>query len=244
MSYQVDLLALQTVLGVWKDHGAFPAAPGGVLLDLLPAGWGDQALGEWRDALPERRWGRLGPERLGDPFTLDQGSFLADADDADLVLVRAHGAPNALGTLAALQLDGAAIAAGAGSSRPAFWLLDACATGRYLDPARSHGSADREGNNLLSGIQRRLALGALLSVESVSQGAASLWWPTLVAEPGLPIGELIRRGTAAAVAAYRGSEDPAVFPDGLLPRPGDPASNLHNARTPMLWVGDPLTVLE
>jgi len=243
MSYERDLVGLATVLGVWRDHGAFPAASRAVLLDLLPAPWRDSALAAWQDTFPGRQWGLFGPEVLNQPFTLDHGAFFADADDAGMVLVRAHGGPNLLSTLAALQLDGAAIAASAASARPAFWMVDACATARYLDPARSHFLADREGNNLLAGIQRRLAVGAWLSVEKVAQGAGSLWWPTVVAEAGLTAGELARRAAAAAVAAYRGDDGAPGVPVGL-PQPAGEASNLRNARTPMLWVGDPLTVVE
>ena len=243
MSYERDLLALATVLGVWHDQGAFPAPGKAALLDLLPAPWRDAALATWQDRFADRQWHRFGPEELNAPFTLDREALFADADDADLVLVRAHGAPNALATLTALQLDGAAIAASAGAARPAFWLIDACATARYLDPARFHPGADRRGNNLLSGIQRRLALGAWMSVETVGQGSSSLWWPTVVAHPGLTAGELARRAAVAAITAYRRDRDGFELPAGLPDRAGL-AADLHNARTPMLWIGDPLTRLD
>jgi hypothetical protein len=227
---------------VWRDHGAFPAAPRAAYLDLLAAGWKGEAFDRWRDALPGRDWQLFGPADVKESFVLDREAFFAHADDADLVLVRAHGGPNSLTSLRALQLDGAAIAASATRATPAFWLVDACATARYLDPERRHGSANREGDNLLSAIQSRLAFGALLSVEVVVQASGSLWWPTVVAEPGIPIGELVRRGTEAAVRAYRDGQ--GVFPDSPFPRPASASANLANARTAMLWIGDPLTVMD
>lgn len=243
MSYERDLLALTTVLGVWHDQGAFPAPGKAALLDLLPAPWRDAALATWQDRFADRQWHRFGPEELNAPFALDREALFADADDADLLLVRAHGAPNALATLTARQLDGSAIAASAGAARPAFWLIDACATARFLDPSRFHPGADRTGNNLVTGIQRRLALGAWLSVEVVGQGSSSLWWPTVVVEPGLTAGELARRATVAAITAYRRDREGFELPEGL-PGLAGLAANLHNARTPMLWIGDPLTHLD
>lgn len=245
MSYDRDLLSLQTVVGVWKDQGAFPPAPRAAFLDILAADWRTEALDRWRDAVPDRDWEIFGPDGMDPDFELDREDFFAFADTADLVLVRAHGTPNSLATLHRTQLNGAAIAATAADATPAFWLVDGCATARYLDPDRPHGLASRDGNNnLLSAIQSRLAFGALLSVEIVGQASGSIWWPTVAAERGIPIGELVRRGMAAAVAAYRGDDGMADFPDGPFPRPVGTASDLTNARTAMLWIGDPLTVFE
>lgn len=243
MSYDRDLLGLQAVIGVWKDHGGFPAAPRAAVLDLTWGPWSEQVLGLWRDTVPDRDWEVFGSKEAGGDFQLDREAFFAHVDGADLVLVRAHGGPNTLATLTTVQLHGADIAASATRATPAFWLVEACATARYLDPGRGHGSAAPEGNdNLLSAIQGRLAFGALLSVEVVSQASATIWWTTVAAGRGIAIGELVRRGMSAAVAAYHGQEGRVAFPQLGLSRPGSVSQNLHNAHTPMLWIGDPLTV--
>jgi hypothetical protein len=242
-SYDQDLLALQTVLGVWRDHGAFQPGSRAVLLELGGVRWRDHAFDVWRDRMPRRDWSLFGPEEGGEvyrQFQLDTEAFFAMADDADLVVVKGHGSPNSLAT-DNRQLDGATIADSADQAVPAFWILSACSTGRYLDPAGRHGDADPEANNLLSAIQSRLAFGALLSVDVLSQGSGSIWWPTITFEPGLPIGEQVRRALVAAISAYRGDDDAPEFPWRDFPMGGSDSANLRNAWTPVYWVGDPLT---
>jgi hypothetical protein len=117
------------------------------------------------------------------------------------------------------------------TGQPSFWFIHACATGRPDDGPASDAT-------LLIGLQNRLAYGALLAVENIGSGSGDPWWWTTAAEPGVPVGELVRRFHAAGIAVYRdGGQAGPGMPKAL----GVPGKDCWNAYSVLSWIGDPLT---
>ncbi len=241
MSYDRDLLALQTMVGVWRDLGAFEPAPRATFLGVVPSELRDLVVEDWRDALWDRQWEVQGP-KAGEgysTFPFDASDLLYHADDSDVVVVQAHGAPNVLHDDRRM-LDGPILASTARSARPAFWFMAACATARHIAAPYGTTSPDGDGN-LVSGLQSRLVLGALMTVELTASPVGSMYWPPRVLERGVPVGELVRRSWALAISAYRGSPGAEEIPAGMAQRTGRDV-DLSNAWIAGMWVGDPLTV--
>ena len=241
LSYDRDLLALQTVVGVWRDLGAFDTASRATFLGVIPSSLRDLTAQGWREALWDRQWQVYGPEAGEEynKFRFDASEFLYFADDSDVVVVQAHGAPNLLRDDRRL-LDGDILASTARSARPAFWFMAACATARHI--VTPYGSASPHGNaNLVSGLQSRLVLGALMTVELTASPVGSMFWPPQVLERGVPVGELVRRSWVLAISAYRGDPGAPAIPAGMAQRSRMDV-NLSNAWVAGMWVGDPLTV--
>jgi hypothetical protein len=235
-----DLLAIQSVLGLWREHGGFPAATDGVVLGLLGgrSGLRDAMAARWQALLADRQWWAMGPEAPGGGYHLDREAFLAVADRSDLVLVHGHGHPDFLspdGSPFNQALWGRDLVARQAPQRPAFWFLSACSTGK--PDRRDHVDED----TLLVGLQSRLAAGSLMAVEVVGGSSSDLWWLTEAAAPGLTVGELVRRAQAAAIAAYR---DHGPVPSGMARPCGNPATDMKNAFPDSIWIGDPLTPLD
>jgi hypothetical protein len=241
MSYDRDLLAVQTVIGVWHDHGAFEPAPRATFLGVFPSSLRDLMVTRWRDAVWDRQWEVFGPRNADDSedFAFDTDDFLRVADDSDVVVVQAHGAPNEIRGDRRL-LDGEILASTAHRARPAFWFSSACATARHI-PEPTFGTSPLGNGNLMSGLQSRAILGALLTVELNASAAGNLVWIPAELERGTSIGELVRRAWVDGISAYRGDPDAPEIPDGLSHRKGTDL-DLKNAWMPHLWVGDPLTV--
>jgi hypothetical protein len=237
MSPYRDLLALQSVIGIWREHGAFAAAADGVFVGLLGGRGGlrDEIADRFRAAFPHQLWTTLGPEEPDVNFHLDRESFFAVAGRSEIVLVHGHGHPDSVspaGSPFNLALSGGHLVSRDPDGIPAFWFFNACSTGK---PDHDDGVADQ---TLLVGLQSRLAYGSLMAVETVGGSSNDLWWPSAVVDPDLAVGELVRRGFSAAIAAYR---DGGAVAGGMPTPSSDPAVNRKNAFVDSMWIGDPLT---
>jgi hypothetical protein len=242
MSPARDLLAIQTVVGIWREHGAFAAATDGVVLDLLGERGGIRSAvaDRWQASFPEQLWHELGPEDEDRNYHLDRDSFLSLVGRSDVVVIHGHGHPDYLSPSGGAArynqaLSGGSLAEHELSGGPSFWFVHACATGK---PDRDDWVAEQ---TLLVGLQRRLAYGSLMAVEIVGAGSADPWWWTAAAEPGLPVGELVRRFAATAIAVYRDGGEPGP---GMPKITGDPGVDGWNALGVLAWIGDPLTPVE
>ena len=243
MSYETDLLALQSVLGVWRDRGAFAPAARAVFLGVYANGLRDRVLQAWREDFPDRQWELVGPQNQDEDnvFDFEVNDFLDAVDASDVVLFDGHGSPNGLYDARRL-LDGEILASTADSASPAFWFVTACATGRYL-PETVGGASPQGNGNLVSGLQARLVVGGWLTVEVIASPSANLVWPGMAAERPLPVGEIVRRGMATAISAYRGDADSVDIPPLLPRRTGQDQLDRANAWATSFWLGDPLTEL-
>jgi hypothetical protein len=238
MSPFADLLAIQCVVGIWSEHGAFRRPTDGIFLGLLGTAAPERqaVVAAWWAAFPGQLWSAIGPDELERAYHLDRDAFFAVADRATVVVAQAHGHPDFLspdGDPFNQALTGVQLRQRAASGQPSFWFLHACATGK---PDRRDSVAEQ---TLLVGLQSRLAQGALMAVENVASGSADpFWWGDGVLEPGLPVGELVRRYVSAGIAAYR---DGGEVAPGLPSSDGSDAAKRFNSRGAMMWVGDPLT---
>jgi hypothetical protein len=240
MSPVRDLLAIQCVVGVWREHGAFPPAGDGVFLGLLgTAAPSRRAVAEaWREAFPERLWSVIGPERPTQGYRLDREGFFDVADRADIVVLHSHGHPDFVspdGSPFNQSLWGGLLVDRGASGLPAFWFLHACSTGK---PDRHDLIAEQ---TLLVGLQSRLALGSLMAVEVLGSASGDPYWWTSAVEAGLPVGELVRRYAAAAATTYG---EGAAVPEGLPGSGGALESRRFNGLGVLAWVGDPLTPVD
>lgn len=233
-----DLLAIQTVIGIWRDHGAFAAPTDGVFLGLLGTSEPDhrRAMFEaWRDAFPGRFWSAIGPEAFDVNFHLDRNAFFDVADRAEMVIVHGHGHPDYLspnGSPFNQAVSGTHLRTRAGAGLPSFWFLHACGTGK---PDRDDHVSEQ---TLLVGLQSRLAFGSLMAVEDVAGGSSDPYWWIDSVEAGLTVGELVRRFATAGATAYR--EGGAVAP-GLPATTGSSENKRANGLGALSWIGDPLT---
>jgi hypothetical protein len=240
MSPVRDLLAIQSVVGIWRENGAFAAATDGVVVDLLGprGGLRDDMAARWRDAFPEQSWSTMGPDPYDPGFRLDRGAFFDRADRSDVVVVHGHGHPDFLspdGNPFNESLSGRHLMNQASTGRPAFWFVHACSTGK---PDMDDGIAEQ---TLLVGLQSRLAYGSLMAVEILAAGSGDPSWWTGVVQPDVTVGELVRRWAAASTAVYR---DGGRAPKGLAQPTGEPESDRFNAFGVLSWIGDPLTPMD
>lgn len=238
MSPDRDLLALQCVVGIWREFGAFRDATDGVVVDLLGNrdGIRDAVIDRWQSVLPHQVWNAMGPDQSDINFHLDRDEFFALADRSDIVVIHGHGhpeylSPRGMGGAYNQALSGKALLETPVTGQPSFWFIHACATGRPDGGPASDPT-------LLVGLQSRLAYGALLAVENIGAGSGDPWWWTSAAEPGVPVGELVRRFHAASIAVYRdGGQAGLGMPKAL----GVPEKDCWNAYSVLSWIGDPLT---
>lgn len=238
MSPYRDLLAIQTVVGIWREQGAFPPASDGVFLGLLGTAspyHRPYMFDAWREAFPGQHWSAIGPGGSDPGYHLDGDDFFNIADRAEIVVVHGHGHPDYLspsGSPFNQAVSGRNLRERATSGAPSFWFLHACGTGK---PDVNDHLAEQ---TLLVGLQSRLAFGALMAVENVSGGSADpYWWIDSVAS-GLTVGELVRRFVETGAAAYR---DGSVEAPGLPGANGSSANKSLNSLGALSWVGDPLT---
>jgi hypothetical protein len=236
-----DLLAIQTVLGIWREHGAFAAPTDGVFLGLLGTSDPDHRrvmFETWRDAFPGQLWSAIGPEAFEDGYHLDRDAFFRLADRAEIVVVHGHGHPDFLtpdGNPFNQAIAGKDLRERAGEGVPSFWFLHACGTGK---PDIDDHVAEQ---TLLVGLQSRLAFGSLMGAENIAGGASDpSWWIGSVA-PGLTVGELVRRFAAAGAMAYR---DGGPVAAGLPGTGGSAETKRANGLGALFWIGDPLTPME
>jgi hypothetical protein len=94
-----DLLAIQTVIGIWHGLGAFAEPTDGVFLGLL--GTSEPAhrrvmFDAWRDAFPGRSWSAIGPAASEPNYHLDRDAFFRTADRAEIIVAHGHGHPDFL----------------------------------------------------------------------------------------------------------------------------------------------------
>lgn len=237
MSPYRDLLAIQTAVGVWAEHGGFPPASDGVFLGLLgtEAPVRRAAADAWRDAFPGRLWSVIGPAGIDRDYRLDRDAFFEVADRADIVVVHGHGHPDVIspdGNPFHQAFTGTHLLHRSTTAVPAFWFLHACGTGK---PDLADRNPDQ---TLLVGLQSRLAFGALMAVENTSSASSDPYWWSGSVEPGVAVGELVRRFAAAAAGAYR---DGDAVAEGLPGTAGSDDNKRFNSRGVMSWVGDPLT---
>lgn len=237
MSPVPDLLAIQSVVGVWREHDAFAMATDGLIVDLIGGRpeIRDGIAAGWQSAYPEQVFSVMGPDDIDPGYRLDREEFFRISDRSDVVMISGHGHPDALspdGGPFNLALTGGQLVGRDQSGRPSFWFLHACSTGK---PDMADHRADE---TLLVGLQSRLALGSLMAVEIVAAGSADPWWWTTVLAPDLTVGELVRRFNAAGIEAYR---DGGEAPPGMAQPGGNEAGNRANASTVLFWIGDPLT---
>jgi hypothetical protein len=237
MSPVRDLLAIQTVLGVWHAHGAYPPAGDGVFLGLLGTELPTRrsAVDAWTSAFEGRVWSVIGPEGVDPGYVLDRDAFFSVADRADIVVVHGHGHPDFVspnGSPANQSISGTELVRRSTQAAPSFWFLHACGAGKLdLDDP----DADE---TLLVGLQSRLIYGALMAVENTSSASSDPYWWNSVVEPGIPVGELVRRLAASVVAAYR---DGSAVGEGLPRTGGSDDNKRFNSRSVLSWIGDPLT---
>jgi hypothetical protein len=239
MSPVPDLLAIQSVVGIWRDNGAFTAATDGVVVDLLGprGGLRDELAASWRQTYPEQVWTTMGPDPYDPNYHLDGDAFFRLADRSDIVIAHGHGSPDALspdGNPFHPSIWGLNLIDRELTGRPAFWFLHACSTGK---PDIKDGVAEQ---TLLVGLQSRLAYGSLMAVEVLGAGSGDPSWWTTVLEPDLSIGELVRRYTTASISVYR---EGGSAPKGLAQPTGDPETDRFNAFAVLSWIGDPLTAM-
>lgn len=237
MSPFSDLLAIQTVVGIWREFGAFRVASDGVFLGLLGtrAGHRREMVDSFQTAFSEQLWTSIGPEGIDFNYRLDREAFFDLAARSDLIFVHGHGHPDFLsprGHASNTAVTGEELVEREDLDHPAFWFLHACATGK---PEKEHGIVDR---TLLVGLQSRLAYGALMAVEDLAAASGDPVWWTGVVEPDLSIGELVRRFHTASIGAYR---DRGEAPQGIAQPTGDPEKDRLNAMSVLSWFGDPLT---
>ncbi|MCU0304185.1 MAG: hypothetical protein MUC56_09030 [Thermoanaerobaculales bacterium] len=240
MSPVRDLLAIQSVVGIWSEHGAFPPAGDGVFLGLLgtAAPYRQAVVEAWRDAFPERLWSAIGPERPTRGYRLDREGFFDIADRSDIVVLNSHGHPDFVspdGLSINQSLWGELLVERGATGLPAFWFLHACSTGK---PDRPDLIAEQ---TLLVGLQSRLALGSLMAVEVLGSASGDPYWWSDAVEAGQPVGELVRRFAAAAAVAYGEGE---VLPEGLPSASGSAESRAFNRLAVLSWIGDPLTPID
>jgi hypothetical protein len=239
MSPHRDLLAIQSVLGLWREHGAFRTATDGVVLDLLGprGGLRDDVVDAWREAFGAQLWTAVGPDEADPAYRLDHAAFLTLADRADVVVIHGHGHPDYLTADGRAGLFNQSIS-GTGlldeelTGGPSFWFIHACATGK---PDHRDHRADQ---TLLVGLQRRLAYGSLMAAEIVGSGSADPWWWTTSVDAETSVGELVRRFVAASIAVYRDGGDAGP---GMPGATGTPDTDRWNALGVLTWIGDPLT---
>jgi len=240
MSPSVDLLAIQSVVGIWREHGAFATATDGVVLDLLGprGGLRDEMAAGWRDTYQQQFWSTMGPDPYDPNFHLDRDAFFSLTDRSDVVVIHGHGhsdflSPN--GSPYNVSISGQHLRNRELTGQPSFWFLHACSTGK---PDMDDGVADQ---TLLVGLQSRLAFGSLMAVEVLGAGSGDPSWWTSALQPDLTVGELVRRYTIASIAVYR--EDGEV-PGGIAQHTGNPERDQLNAFPVLSWIGDPLTPME
>ncbi len=239
MSPVRDLLAIQMVLGVWNEHGAYPPAGDGVFLGLLGTEQPTRqvVIDAWSSAFDDRLWSVIGPEDVQPNYHLDRDAFFTLADRADIVVVHGHGHPDFVspnGSLFNQSVSGTDLLQRSTEASPSFWFLHACGTGK---PDLDDLDFDE---TLLVGLQSRLAHGSLMAVENTSSASSDPYWWGSVVESEIPVGELVRRFAATAVAAYR---DGHAVGEGL-PTTGGSEPNKHfNSHAVLSWIGDPLTVI-
>ena len=241
MSPARDLLAIQSIVGIWRENGAFAAATDGVVVDLLGPRGGrrDDVAARWRDTFPQQIWTVMGPDPYDPYFHLDRDVFFSHADRSDFMVINGHGDPDFLspnGSPYYQAISGKDLVGRELTGLPAFWFVHACSTGKpspkpNADPTKS----------LLVGLQSRLAYGSLMAVEILAAGSGDPSWWTNVVQPGLTIGEVVRRFTAASISVYRGG---GVAPMGIAQPTGDPVRDRLNAFAVLSWIGDPLTPMD
>ena len=238
MSPYRDLLAIQTVIGIWRGYGAFAEPTDGVFLGLLGTSEPDHRrvmFNAWRDAFPGRFWSAIGPEAFDMSYHLDRDAFFRVADRAEIVVAHGHGHPDYLspnGSPFNKAVSGKYLRERTGTGVPSFWFLHACGTGK--PDKDDHVAYD----TLLVGLQSRLAFGSLMAVENVAGGSSDPYWWIDSVEPGLAVGELVRRFAAAGAVAYR--DGGAVAP-GLPATTGSSENKRANGLGALSWIGDPLT---
>ncbi len=240
MSPARDLLALQSIVGIWRENGAFATATDGVVVDLLGprGGLRDDMAARWRDTFPQSIWTIMGPDPYDPNFHLDRDVFFSHADRSDFVVINGHGDPDFLspsGYPSNQAISGKDLVGREMTSRPAFWFVHACSTGK---PNPKHNADPTK--SLLVGLQSRLAYGSLMAVEILAAGSGDPSWWTSVVQPGLTVGEVVRRYTAASISVYRGG---GVAPMGIAQPTGDPVRDRMNAFAVLSWIGDPLTLM-
>jgi len=240
MSPFEDLLAIQCVVGLWREMNAFATATDGVVLDLLGprGGLRDEMADSWRQAYPGQVWSVMGPDPYDPLFRLDRDAFFTLVDRSDVVVAHGHGSPDALspnGSPFNQSIWGEQLVQRELTGWPAFWFVHACSTGK---PDMNDGRAEE---TLLVGLQSRLAYGSLMAVEVLGAGSGDPSWWTDVLEPDAPVGELVRRYTTASISAYREGDS---APTGIAQPTGDPERDRFNAYPVLSWIGDPLTVVD
>jgi hypothetical protein len=240
MSPFQDLLAIQCVVGLWREKNAFAAATDGVVLDLLGprGGLRDEMAAAWQQAYPEQIWSTMGPEPYDPQFRLDREAFFRLADRSDVVVANGHGSPDGLspnGSPFYQSIWGTQLVERELTGWPAFWFVHACSTGK---PDMDDEIAEQ---TLLVGLQSRLAYGSLMAVEVLGAGSGDPSWWTTVLDPDLSIGELVRRYTTASISVYR---EGGSAPMGMAQPTGDPVRDRFNAYPVLSWIGDPLTPME
>ncbi len=238
MSPVRDLLAIQTVLGIWREEGAFPPASDGVFLGLLGTAspsHREYMFEAWRDAFPGQHWSAIGPNETDRDYHLDRDEFFTVADRAEIVVVHGHGHPDFLsprGSRFNQSLSGAHLLDRSTMGVPSFWFLHACGTGK---PDIDDHLAEQ---TLLVGLQSRLAFGSLMAVENIAGGSADPYWWIDSVDSGLTVGELVRRFVETGADAYR---DGGAAAPGLPGTNGSVENKSANALGALSWIGDPLT---
>jgi len=238
MSPDADLLAIQTVVGIWGENGAFEPAGDAAFLGLLGTDRLEDSITAWAEAFSGQIWSVFGPEVFDAAYRLDRDEFFHIADRSEVVVAHAHGHPDFLSPNGAVfnqAVSGRHLIERRGDGVPSFWFLHACGTGK---PDMRDGVTDE---TLLVGLQSRSVFGALMAVENLAAASADPAWWTAAVEPGLPVGELVRRFVATGAEAYRDGEP---TPAGLPATTGSVENKRSNGLAVLSWIGDPLTPVE
>lgn len=244
MGYDRTLASIQSLIGVLSDEGIFENSPNATYLDLFPSNTREINFNNYSNHFDSQNWLLFGPLTWNEynTYRVDKVSFFNHADFSDKVVLQAHGAINFLGT-SSLQLNGSDLAVTAANAHPAFWFISACGTVKYADPRRFAPSFREQNGSLLSGLQSRLVMGSMMSVEIVAQGSTAPFWSATTMLPGRTVGENLNLTFIEAIKYYRGAPDSVPSAPGLPQHTGGD-SDFANAWMSMMWIGDPLTLMK
>jgi hypothetical protein len=244
-SYHDDLLSIETLVGLISDRGALPVATKATYFDDWGGYYNDRTATEiarMQSVMPGTKWISLVNGLNPNPGPYLKADFMDSLASSGAAFIYADGVPDASTLRVSSISDAGVLSAGdfkptALKALPAFYYVYACTMGKWIPPFWTSPDQDP---TFITMLQRRLAFGAMLSVD---MNLAD--YPLLLAQnlkPGKRAGDVVKDTLIQTIKILRGDTDLESWqnPQHLPPN----FSFGKSAGTTKYWLGDPLTLIQ